>query len=269
MKQCKICVPITGKNGEEILGQAQAIREHRLFSAISCVEFRYDLARELDLARLPALLAALRDELFPCRLLFTIRTDIQGGAFPYEAGAYERINQIAIESDAIHMVDVELLREGYGSGWFSRGDQNSAERLMRLAKGKGVQVIASHHDFLHTPPLEELLLLFYMMRNTGADILKLACMPEQAEDVFTLLRATRAFREVDKGSHEYISMSMGELGRASRLLGSLSGSDYSFATVGEASAPGQLTLEDTVEGLRVLEGSAAFMPKSPAADGMR
>ena len=72
----------------------------------------------------------------------------------------------------------------------------------------------------------------------GADIAKIAVMPQSAGDVLTLLSATeKASRTL---SCQVISMSMKGTGLISRLSGEVFGSCLTFGAAGGASAPGQI-----------------------------
>ena len=99
-------------------------------------------------------------------------------------------------------------------------------------------MVLSSHDFNRTPSAAEMMTRIAKMDGLGADLCKIAVMPQCAEDVLTLLgvsvQASAIFRA------PLITMSMGRLGAVSRLCGSLSGSAVTFGTLGDASAPGQL-----------------------------
>ena len=77
------------------------------------------------------------------------------------------------------------------------------------------------------------------MQELGADIVKYAVMPTRERDVLTLLDATLTMKE-EHPKTPVITMSMGRLGAISRISGELFGSCLTFATAGNASAPGQL-----------------------------
>ncbi len=81
------------------------------------------------------------------------------------------------------------------------------------------------------------------MREVGADIPKIAVMPQKPADVLALLGATAKLAD---GGADYpiISMSMGWEGSISWVAGEFFGSCLTFGTVGQASAPGQLSVED-------------------------
>ena len=80
--------------------------------------------------------------------------------------------------------------------------------------------------------------LLAQMYAGGADIVKLAAMPQSAGDVLALLEVTARFRE-EHPDVPVITMSMGKLGSISRLCGETFGSCMTFGAHKKASAPGQ------------------------------
>ena len=80
------------------------------------------------------------------------------------------------------------------------------------------------------------------MQHFHADIIKIAVMPKNKEDVIALLLATEEM--VSKHAKcPVVSMSMSKLGIISRVSGELFGSAITFASAGIASAPGQIPVE--------------------------
>ena len=67
-------------------------------------------------------------------------------------------------------------------------------------------------------------------------------MPQTKMDVLRLLEATLLLSERSK-AQPVITMSMGELGQVSRVIGSFSGSALTFGSLQQASAPGQIEVE--------------------------
>ena len=113
--------------------------------------------------------------------------------------------------------------------------------MQSLARRQGIGVVLSKHDFAKTPPAEEIAATLLHMKELGADLPKYAVMPHTPEDVLALLDATlRASRKVGP----VITMSMGELGKLSRVSGGVFGSCVTFGAGQNASAPGQLDAED-------------------------
>ena len=118
----------------------------------------------------------------------------------------------------------------------------------------GVHVIASHHDFEQTPERGVIRMLLEQIRESGADVVKLAVMPQSMQDVLDLLEETNAFHEKypDKA---LITMSMGALGAISRVSGEFFGSCVTFGAGEQASAPGQLPMGELEQLLGILHKS--------------
>ena len=104
-------------------------------------------------------------------------------------------------------------------------------------------MVGSSHDFEKTDDEETLLKRFQEIHASGADIMKMAVMPEEFEDVAAIMRVTH---EMTKKYTEkpVISMAMGSLGSISRISGENFGSSVTFGTVGAASAPGQFPIAE-------------------------
>lgn len=221
----KICVPLTGTT-------VDALREGILaldFSIVDLVELRIDYLESVDdhnevLRAVETVREGMPDD---TPLLFTFRSKPEGGQRDIQPGEYEALLLKATRSGSIDALDVEMFTE-----------LGSLERLVNGAHELGVAVIMSSHDFEHTPPLEQIVARLTLQQDLGADIVKIAVMPEAPSDVLTLLQATEVFSE--KSTRPAMTMSMGPLGVVSRLAGETFGSCATFGSVGEASAPGQV-----------------------------
>ena len=112
-------------------------------------------------------------------------------------------------------------------------------------------MVCSSHDFAKTPPRAELVSRMVQMQQAGADLPKLAVMPQCRSDVLELLAATAEMAELHPET-PVITMSMGALGAVSRLAGETFGSAMTFANPGQASAPGQVSLDIVNEVLDAL-----------------
>lgn len=114
-----------------------------------------------------------------------------------------------------------------------------------------VRVICSTHDFFKTPPKEEMRGHLRKMQQLGADILKLAVMPQSRRDVLTLLEVTLEISE-ELVDNPVVTMSMASLGLVSRMVGETFGSAITFGAVGQRSAPGQPGARELAEVLEVI-----------------
>ncbi|WP_317335425.1 type I 3-dehydroquinate dehydratase, partial [Streptococcus orisratti] len=96
-------------------------------------------------------------------------------------------------------------------------------------------------NFDETP--ENLMEAFSELTALAPRVVKIAVMPESEQDVLDLMNYTRGFKTLNP-EQEYATMSMGKLGRISRLSGDVFGSSWSFASLEHVSAPGQIALAD-------------------------
>ena len=83
------------------------------------------------------------------------------------------------------------------------------------------------------------------MQECGADIVKIAVMPQSKKDVLTLLLATEEMVR-EHAKCPVVTMSMSEVGVVSRICGE------AFGAVKKASAPGQLGAEELRMVLKIL-----------------
>ena len=223
----KICVPILGGTKESILKQAKELDT----DAADFVEWRVDWFEEAaDLERVKEILSDLRGVLQDMPLLFTFRTAKEGGKRSIGILEYAALNQTAAKTGDVDFIDVEAFLDG----------KEEVENIIKKAHEYGVKVIASNHDFKHTPKKEEIIRRLCQMQELGADIVKIAVMPKEKTDVFTLLSATDEMY-TKYADRPIITMSMSQLGVMSRLCGEQFGSAVTFGCAGQASAPGQLT----------------------------
>lgn len=224
----KIAVPITGKTTDEIIEQAQQI----LKKDPDLVEWRIDffnkIAHKDDLKQAAS---QLRKTLGDTPLLTTFRTKAEGGNLLLADEDYFEICHVVIDLGLTDAIDVELFH-----------DQSEIDKILKQARAKDIKTIMSSHDFSKTPSQDEIVDRLSKMDDRGGDVAKIAVMPKNNLDVLTLLKATAVANE--KLDCPIISMSMGDLGKVSRISGEVFGSVLSFATVGEASAPGQIPIDD-------------------------
>ena len=233
----KICVPIVGVTREEILAAAETIKSTKA----DVVEWRVDWYEDIfDFAKTEETMKALREVLGETPILFTFRTSKEGGEKSIETETYVELNQNAAKTGLVDLVDVEAFT----------GD----DAVVETAHANGVKVIASNHDFHKTPAKDEIVSRLRKMQELGADIPKIAVMPQNKKDVLTLLSATEEMAS-EYADRPIITMSMSGTGVISRLCGEVFGSALTFGAVGKVSAPGQMGIEDLTTVLGLLHKS--------------
>ncbi len=237
----KICVPIAGKNREEVLEQAAHIRTLPADLVEWRVDYFYDVS-SLSLLTVLTFLSEVRKAVGDLPLLFTFRSKAEGGEKELSAQAYEELYKTVITSGLVDLIDVEL----------SRGEALIG-RLLEAAHEKGVFVMLSIHDFAKTPPREEMVAVLRRMESLNADLAKLAVMPQSTEDLLNVLYATQDFSS--DASIPCVTMAMGNGGSLSRVSGEVYGSAMTFGAAGQATAPGQLSVTDLKAALDYLHST--------------
>ena len=233
----KVCVPIVEKTREDILSTAKAICS----TEADLVEWRADWYEDVSaFSEVIKTADMLRSILGETPLLFTFRSAREGGEKELSLESYAALLESVAKTGFVDLIDVEV---------FSGDD--AVKNIIQTAHAHGIKVIASNHDFEGTPAREELVARLCKMQDLGADILKIAVMPQTRSDVLTLLSVTEEMSSRHT-SRPVITMSMGRTGALSRLCGEVFGSAVTFASFGKVSAPGQIAIEDLKAGLRLL-----------------
>ena len=236
----KIIVPIVGKTMQQILDKADELKDY----TYDAVEWRVDFYEHaLDTGRVLEVAGALRTALGKTPILFTFRTAREGGEQSISPENYTALNKAVAESGYVDLIDVEIFA----------GEELVRENIANI-HAAGVAVVGSNHEFEKTPDKADLLYRLRKMQDMGADIPKIAVMPQSKADVITLLDATQEMY-TKYADRPIITMSMGPAGVISRLSGEAFGSAMTFGAVGQVSAPGQIPVERLRNALQILHTS--------------
>ena len=225
----KIIVPIVGVTKEDILNEAKTFDS----IPVDVVEWRVDWFEHVfEFDKVEDVLKDLRNVLGNIPLLLTFRTKKEGGEKAIDTKDYKELNLRAAKTGYVDFIDVEIFT----------GDDVVRE-IIDGAHAAGVKVIASNHDFFKTPAKSDIIYRLRKMQDMGADIPKIAVMPQSRRDVLTLLCATEEM-VTDYADRPIITMSMAGTGVISRLCGEVFGSSMTFGAAKKASAPGQMGVND-------------------------
>ena len=209
-----IAVPVMGETVNDVLVMLEQANE----SQTDVIEWRVDYLTDPGELQASQMQTIVFNADKP--LIVTWRTTAEGGQEDFDSIAYHWVYQLAIAS-RVAAVDVEVsLLEEVGD-------------VVEDAQSQGITVIGSRHYFNATPA--DLDAELQSMVATPVDVVKLAVMPNDSGDVQRLLDATKVANQ----AKPLITMAMGELGQRSRFEGYQYGSQLTFASLGESSAPGQ------------------------------
>ena len=235
----KVIIPIVEPTETAVLEKAAEFSTLRA----DCVEWRIDCFEGAkDLSAIARCVAKLRVALKDKLLLVTFRTKAEGGNVELTHEEYLRFLHTVLDTDCADLLDIEFFTAGA-----------DLPKLVEQAHSAGALHIQYYqsHDFHKTPPRAELVCRMVQMQQAGADLPKLAVMPRCRTDVLELLAATAEMADLHPET-PVITMSMGTLGAVSRLAGEAFGSAMTFANPGQASAPGQVSLNIVNEVLDAL-----------------
>jgi len=235
----KVIVPIVGATREEIVAKAESFSAYE----IDMVEWRVDFYEDVfEEEKLLETLKQLRAALGETPLLFTFRTKNEGGEKAITPEEYLKINTAVAKSGNADVIDVEIFM----------GDEIVKANIDAI-HAENVLVVGSNHDFFKTPNQADIVSRLTKMDEMGADIPKIAVMPQNRQDVLVLFAATAEAN--DKIERPLITMSMSPVGGVTRICGEVFGSSMTFGMVGKASAPGQIPVERLQEALNILHAS--------------
>ncbi|HAF57466.1 type I 3-dehydroquinate dehydratase [Lactococcus lactis] len=225
MRKTKIVVPIMLTELAEL--EKVSVSDYR---TADIVEWRADfLSADEILEMAPKFFEKFKES----KILFTLRTVREGGNIQVSEKKYLQILQEILTYNPAY-IDVEF---------FTHGPSFAALKDFRD------KMVLSYHNFDEVPT--DLTNRLIKMHEEGTAFVKVAVMPERECDVLDLLQITRDMT-LEYGDH-FISMAMGDLGRLSRISGYLTGSCWTFASLENSSAPGQISLKETEYILDILE----------------
>ena len=231
---------LVGLVGPEVLEAAEKDLFHPVRLDLDCcgaLEIRYDFFKEKDW---PGLSARVRKIAPHAIQIGTIRLERDGGKYP-DRLAHSRLplwSEILKAPEVPEWLDLE------------QDCLYDFKNLKSLADMRKTRILVSQHNFLRVPNQQELDDFARDCLRLKADGLKIAAMSNSETDCDRLYKFTRIH------SHEFslfAAFGMGETGKASRIWSLKEGANLTYASIGQAQAPGQIDVASTEKALRELE----------------
>ncbi|MDD3302555.1 MAG: type I 3-dehydroquinate dehydratase [Candidatus Gracilibacteria bacterium] len=160
------------------------------------------------------------------KIILTNRKKIEGGR--YTGNSKDSFLLLSKYIDKVDYVDFEL-----SNGEYVKDLKN------RL--GNKTKLIISYHNFLETPNFYDLKKVIESMSMYNPDVYKIAVMPNCEKDVEIMYKLCKYFK--DNYDKDFVFISMGKLGEKTRWEFPKIGKIFSFGSLGEESAPGQISFE--------------------------
>ena len=205
------------------------------------LEIRLDLLGIRDLNTAAETISKIKSET-GLPVIITNRSYIEGGK--WDGKETERISLIINLLSLINgpdAVDIELST-----------NEDERDRTVESAKNNGKTVIISSHDFSKTPSFKEMKATLEDAFIAGADIAKLAVMPQSLKDVIDMLRVTL---DVGWAGKAICTIAMGDLGKHTRAIAPFYGSVLTYGSVENTilTPLGQLPVDKLKKILELLE----------------
>jgi 3-dehydroquinate dehydratase-1 len=236
-----ICLPLVAGDLPALLRQAEELTSMNP----DLLEWRID--GYADVGIISHSLEALKDlrrRIGTVPLIFTCRISAEGGFCAIDQTHRLKLIKAAAQTGLVEMVDVEMCNAS-----------TFITEVKAACNGSGTRLILSYHNFEHTPDEAFIRDKLLKAQEMGADVAKVAVMPDDYGDVLTLLNAT--YKARTQGLQiPMITMAMAGQGEISRIAGGLFGSDVTFASGKAASAPGQIAIKRLREAMQVVYGDS-------------
>ncbi|NOY63801.1 MAG: type I 3-dehydroquinate dehydratase [Nitrospirae bacterium] len=204
-----------------------------VLDSIDLIELRVDHFSKLSSEYISEVINKTKG--FDKHLICTIRSTDEGGATHINDS--ERLRIFKEVAGLVDMIDIEAASEIFID-------------VLNIAKEKDKILIASIHNFDSTPSYRELEDTVLFNKSRGAHIVKIATMPQRREDIFSMTRLTVTYYR-----ENIVTICMGQMGVITRVFFPFIGSLFTFASVGETKAPGQMDVRRLRELMNLFSGS--------------
>lgn len=218
-----LAAPVTDLTSDEVL-------DHALQGGLDVAELRVDKMTSYAAGAVQAELQRLS----PFVKLVTARAAFEGGE--WRATEQDRLAMFLAAMPELDVLDIELAAV------------DIRDEVIHAAQQHNKIIIGSHHNFVETPSLSVLESVIAEGQAAGVDVVKVACTANSPQDLQRLAELLLKYQH--EPSCNLIIIGMGEWGLSSRIFFPALGSRLTFTHLGEASAPGQLALEDMLSNIQ-------------------
>jgi 3-dehydroquinate dehydratase-1 len=227
--QLSYCIPVSESNEKELI----IAFEEALKSQPDILEWRRDGFTE-NQKDMSDVMQKIKDITKDIPLIYTFRHQSEGGF--QETDDYARINDVqqALDLGLADLLDVE-----------QKSDSEFLKKIKKLCNTHHAKLILSFHDFDKSYETDRIISILEKGYELGADVSKIALMPNSTMDVKNIVTAVNYVGHRHK--MPVIGIAMGELGQITRIIPDYFQSCLTFAVGKKASAPGQLTISEIEE----------------------
>jgi 3-dehydroquinate dehydratase-1 len=218
----RIIAPFTDGTPTDVIHDAER-------SYLDIAEARIDLFKSFE----PSHVLGQIERVTDLPIIATVRSLVEGGK--WIRSDEERLELFESIIPHVDAIDIET------------SSASILDRVIKHAKVAGKLVVVSYHNFESTPDLDTLSYYFEKAKQSGADIVKVATYVLDKSDIQTLAMLT-----INRSDTPLVVLGMGSVGVKTRILFPALGSLMTYAFIDRATAPGQLSLKETYDCLKLL-----------------
>ncbi len=234
----KICIAIPIKSAD--LNINRKLIEISLEKKPDLIEFRFDYINEVKFITFSFLTELLSLITPKIPIIFTFRRIQERGQYNLNKDERLQILKLLVEAKPDYL-DIEM-----------KSDIKILKIITNLAYKNNVDLIFSFHDFDDTPTYEETISLIdkfedKLVQECSVDsdkihesVFKLIFTPQKFEDNLNVLKICRTISQDGK---KIVCFAMGELGIFSRIICVKFGSLWTYASLRDKTAPGQINIK--------------------------
>ncbi len=215
-----ICVAISANNAESAIEKAN----DAINKGASLIEVRIDHFENPNDADVTSLVKNI-----PSKVVLTARKPGEGGKYPFIETDRIKLIQKCITANP-HAIDLEFSIEA-----------EVLTSLIKLTQQQDVRVILSFHDFKKTPEVKEMSEIILDAVSKKVEYVKIIGTANCVEDNLKMLALPQIAQMNDI---KIVCFSMGRKGTLSRILSPIFGAAFTFASLDEPTAAGQIQIEE-------------------------
>lgn len=228
----RVCVSI----GTNDVNSLQNMVKESFDNNADFIEIRFDFFPKSSVNDVLAVVLDHRDQ-----AVFTCRATNEGGK--YSGEEQERIATLRrLAAFRPMLLDVEY------------NTMVANEYLQDQFNALNCDILLSWHNFELTPAYDELVNRVDRMKEYGNNV-KVVCMARSIDDSISMLQL---YEHARASNVNLIAFCMGEHGILSRVLCTYAGAKFTYASLADAVAPGQLTLKQMRTVYEKLSANAEF-----------
>ncbi|MBA7529583.1 3-dehydroquinate dehydratase [subsurface metagenome] len=246
----KICIAIPIKSDD--LNINRQLVETSIEKKPDLIEFRFDYINDVKFITFSFLTELLNLITPKIPIVFTFRRIQERGQYDLNKNEHLQILKLLVEVKPDYL-DIEM-----------KSDIKILKTITNLAYKNNVDLIFSFHDFEDTPTYEETITLLDKFEDKlihecsidldkmGESVFKLIFTPQIFEDNLNILKICRTLSQDGK---KIVCFAMGELGIFSRIMCVKFGSLWTYGSLRDKTAPGQININTLREMYQLLFNS--------------